>query len=207
MTARTLVLGVAIAALLPAAAAAQTAPQRPRPTPPAAPAPPRAPAVLTPPDAPQPPQPPQPPAPPAPPRREGQPINVKVELTILDQRGGATAARKTVTVVVADNMTGFIRSTSNYTSFGRVVNVPLNVDVEPQIVADNKLRVRVGLQYDLPNSLASAESEKQGELFTTQLRENLSLILENGKPVIAAQSADPVGDRQVTIELKATIMK
>jgi hypothetical protein len=127
--------------------------------------------------------------------------------SILDQRGGATAARKTVSVVVADNMTAFIRSTSNYTIPGRFVDVPLNVDVEPQIIADNKLRVRLGLQYDLPNSLASAQTEKPGELFTTQLRENLSLILENGKSIVAAQSADPVGDRQVTIEVKATILR
>jgi hypothetical protein len=33
------------------------------------------------------------------------------------------------------------------------------------------------------------------------------LVLENGKPLVAAQSADPVGDRQVTVEVKATILK
>jgi hypothetical protein len=39
------------------------------------------------------------------------------------------------------------------------------------------------------------------------LRENLALILESGKAVVAAQSADPVGDRQVTVEVKATILR
>ena len=33
------------------------------------------------------------------------------------------------------------------------------------------------------------------------------MILESGKAMIAAQSADPVGDRQVTVEVKATILK
>ena len=33
------------------------------------------------------------------------------------------------------------------------------------------------------------------------------LILENGKTMVVAQSADPVGDRQVTVEVKATILR
>src|SRR5689334_5080272 len=49
-----------------------------------------------------------PPAP-APPRREGQPINVKVEVTITDQSGGTQVLKKTVTVVTGDQMSGFIR--------------------------------------------------------------------------------------------------
>ena len=32
----------------------------------------------------------------------------------------------------------------------------------------------------------------------TAMHDSLSLILENGKPIVAAQSADPIGDRQVT---------
>ena len=39
------------------------------------------------------------------------------------------------------------------------------------------------------------------------LHESVPVILENGKPMIAAQSADPIGDRQVTVEVKATILK
>jgi cytosine/uracil/thiamine/allantoin permease len=41
----------------------------------------------------------------------------------------------------------------------------------------------------------------------TQLQENLPLILENGKSMIVAQSADPIGDRQVTVEVKATVLR
>ena len=39
------------------------------------------------------------------------------------------------------------------------------------------------------------------------LRENVNMILENGKSMLVTQSADPVGDRQVTVEVKATILK
>jgi hypothetical protein len=174
--------------------------QRPQPEqtpraqrPPAAPAPTPAPAA---------------PAPAPPTKREGQPINVKVEVTITDQRGGTPALKKTVTVVTGDNMNGYIRSSANYSNLG---NVPLNVDMEPQLLADGKIRLRVNLEYDLPAPAAIGQAEgvaaTERLLRVTQIRENLALILENGKPIVAAQSADPVGDRQVTIEVKATILR
>jgi len=37
--------------------------------------------------------------------------------------------------------------------------------------------------------------------------ENLSLVLENGRSIVAAQPAAPVGDRQGMIEVKATILR
>jgi hypothetical protein len=143
------------------------------------------------------------------PRREGQPINIKVDVTITDMRGGTAAAKKTVSVVTADSMGGFIRSQANYNNIGEV---PLNVDTEPFLLPDGKIRVRVNLQYELPapppNPTAQSEVAPQaGTLRKTSIHENLSLILENGKPIIAAQSADPVGDRQVTIEVKATVLR
>jgi hypothetical protein len=33
------------------------------------------------------------------------------------------------------------------------------------------------------------------------------VILQNGKPLIISQSADPVSDRKVVVEVKATILK
>jgi hypothetical protein len=141
----------------------------------------------------------------APPRREGQPINVKVEVTITDQRGGTQALKKTVTVVTGDTMSGFIRSSANYSGIGPV---PLNLDTEPFVLADNKIRLRVNLQYTLPAaSSQGADMPGAGSLRTTDIHENLAMILESGKPLIVAQSADPVGDRQVTIEVKATILR
>ena len=140
--------------------------------------------------------------------REGQPINIKVDLTITDQRGGNPIFKKTVTVVTADGMGGFIRSTARYREIG---DVPLNVDTQPRLLQDGKIRVSVNLQYDLPASVDPSdiknEERRAGPLTKTSIHENLSLVLESGKPIVAAQSADPVGDRQVTIEVKATILR
>jgi hypothetical protein len=141
----------------------------------------------------------------APPRRDGQPINVKVEVTITDQRGGGQALRKTVTVVTGDGLSGFIRSSANYSGIGPV---PLNLDIEPALLADNKVRLRVNLQYALPAaSSQAADMPGAGALRTTEIHENLGMILDSGRPLVVAQSADPVGDRQVTIEVKATVLR
>jgi hypothetical protein len=145
----------------------------------------------------------------------GQPINVKVEVTITDQRGGTQALKKTVTVVTGDGLSGFIRSEANYQNIG---GVPLNLDTEPRILADNKIRLRVNLQYTLPAASSQGADTPggpatvpglpgAGSLRTTAIHENLAMILESGKPLVVAQSADPVGDRQVTIEVKATILR
>jgi hypothetical protein len=199
----TLVVGIAAPAWpqsTPAARPTQPTPRTqatPRlPVPPAPPAPPAAPGEPVP-----------PPPPPAPPRRAGQPVNVKIDVTITDAgRTEMPTTKKTVSVVTGDGLNGRIRSTANYSG---IPVVPLNVDAEPEILADGKIRVRVNLQYSLPGNTGGqpAQVAGAGELRFTEIQENLSLVLENGKPIIAAQSADPVGDRQVTIEVKATVLK
>ncbi len=44
-------------------------------------------------------------------------------------------------------------------------------------------------------------------LRSTEIRENLSLVLDDGKSMVVAQSADPVGDRRVTVEVVASVTK
>jgi hypothetical protein len=39
------------------------------------------------------------------------------------------------------------------------------------------------------------------------LNENITLILESGKPTIVSQAADPTSDRKITVEVTATILK
>ena len=175
-------------ALLAATAVAQTPP--PTPPSPGKPGAPHAPAAPAP-----------PPAPPAPPRK-GQPINVRVEVTITDQRGGAAPLKKTLSVIVADQQSGMVRSESLIPSMG---NVPLHIDAAPEILADGKIRLRFGLNYDLPMENQPAAAPER--VAKTSIRENLSLILESGKPMLVTQSADPIGDRQVMVEVKATVLK
>jgi hypothetical protein len=191
MNARTIVLAIGMTALAAGAGIAEQQPPTPA-LPPRSEGPVTAPApqVLT---AVQ------------PPRRIGQPVNITIDVTISDQRGGTTALKKTVSVVTGDRLSGFIRSTAEYR--GDIGAVPLNVDSEPELLSDGKIRVGVNLQYDLPGGTAQGAEAATGPLRRTQIRENLAVILESGKPLLVAQSADPVGDRQVTVEIKATVLR
>ena len=181
----------------PAAVKARTATDENNQEPPVPPAPPQPPAT------PRPATPPSPPAPPAPPPpRRGQPINIKVDVTITDQRGSGTPTKKTLSVIVADQQSGMVRSESLIPNIG---TVPLHIDAEPEILSDGKVRLRFSLNYDVPvDSQATPAPERVAK---TYIRESLSLILESGKPMLVTQSADPVGDRQVMVEVKATVLK
>jgi hypothetical protein len=185
MMTRTFVLMMGVAALAIAPALAQ----QPAPTP----APPRS---ATPAAAPA--------ARPPVPRRQGQPINVKIDLSINDQRGGSAPVKRTLSMVVADGMSGSIRSQSEVMAVGPV---PLNVDAQPELLADSKIRLNLTLQYDWPAPMEAGREAPRGTVVKTALRDSVTLILENDKPMIAAQSADPIGDRQVTVEVKATILR
>jgi hypothetical protein len=201
MTTRACALVLALSTAAAAAPLAQQPATAPAPQPPAtAPAPQRtgqpAPALAIPPPQ---------GTPPAPaPRRQAQPVNVKIDLAINDQRGGSPPVKRTLSMVVADLMGGSIRSQSEVMAVG---SVPLNVDAMPELLADNKVRLNLTLQYDWPAPFEGGRDAPRGTVVKTALRDSVTLILENGKPMIAAQSADPLGDRQVTVEVKATILR
>ncbi len=147
-----------------------------------------------------------PPAPPTPerPRREGQAVNIKVDLVLTDQRGSAAPIKRTLTVLAADSYTGSLRTNSQV--IGMPGGVPLNVDATPTLLSDGKIRLAINLQYDWPAPLDN-NGMPRGTVTSTSLHDQLMMILENGKAMIVAQSADPIGDRQVSVEVKATILK
>jgi hypothetical protein len=196
MTTRTLALAALIAAVCAGSLVAQTpAPaaepgQAPRPR--MAVAPPETPPAVVAPKT------------PSAPRREGQPVNIRIEFTIIDQRGSATPTKRTLSLIVGDERTGSIRTQS---SVYRMSEIPLNVDASPTLLGDGKIRLGFNLQYDWPAPIEPGKEIPAGTVTRTTLHDSLTLILESGKSMVAAQSADPIGDRQVTVEVKATIVK
>jgi hypothetical protein len=52
-----------------------------------------------------------------------------------------------------------------------------------------------------------SNSAPENDRTTPNINESLSVILEDGKPMLISQSADPIGDRKVKVEVKATILK
>jgi hypothetical protein len=129
-------------------------------------------------------------------------------VTITDQTGSAQPVRKTVTMLVADGGNAMIRSEARLLD----INVPLYVDARDVVISPeiDKVRLQLSLEY----RLADAEALKQAKTapisqqpWTTEIRESTQCVLENGKPLVIAQSADPFTDRKVTVEAKATILK
>jgi len=121
---------------------------------------------------------------------------------ITDQRAGGAPVKKTVSVIVGDQQNGMIRSESLIPNIGLV---PLHIDAEPEILADGRIRLRFGLNYDLP--IDGQPASTPDHVAKTSVRESVALILESGKSLLVTQSADPVGDRQVMVEVKATVLK
>jgi hypothetical protein len=207
----------------PAAAAAPAARavgvDQTAPTPPAPPAPPAAPTPPAPPAAVGPQAPPAPRAPrapvatrstgeaPAPPEEvrhpRGQPVNLRLEFTVTDQIGSAPPVKKTITMNVADGESGRIRTNADvYRKNSPVTVVPLSVDAYPTIEG-GKIRLRASLEYQL----LSPPPEPELPAGKTSIAQGVTSILSDGVSTVLSQSADPLTDRKVTLEVKATIIK
>ena len=137
--------------------------------------------------------------------------NVKIEVSITDQTGSGTPARKVVTMIAGDRQNTNIRSSASVpvkvlnTNNYNYRNVTINVDARPTIMQKEptKVLVSLGLEY-LPRSAGGQEEMEAG---MASLSERLGLILESGKPMVISQAADPTSDRKITVEVTATILK
>lgn len=137
--------------------------------------------------------------------------NVKIEVSITDQTGSGTPARKVVTMIAGDRQNTNIRSSASVpvkivgSNNYNYRNVTINVDARPTISLKdpNKVLVTLGLEY-LPRSAGGQEEMEAG---MASLSERLGLLLDSGKPMVISQAADPTSDRKITVEVTATILK
>ena len=135
-------------------------------------------------------------------RSRGQLINLRLEFTVTDQIGTAAPVKKTVLMNVADGESGRIRTSAEVPRNKAWTNVPLSVDANPTIEGA-KIRLRASLEYHLL-------SEAQGPDLPagkTSMTQSVTALLNDGVSTILCQSTDPLTDRKVTLEVKATIIK
>jgi hypothetical protein len=133
--------------------------------------------------------------------------NVQIELTLTDQAGSATPDKKIVSMVVSSGSWGKIRSAGSFFPVGTPpVGVDLNVDARPFVSVDGPIQLELTLNYSPPGS-AAAVGSKDSATARTGINQSLTVVLQNGKPLIVSQSADPVSDRKVIVEVKATVLK
>ena len=125
-------------------------------------------------------------------RPPAQLVNVRLELTITEQRGNSPLPAKTVTMLVADREFGRVRAAQG--------NTTLNVDGRPEVLGNGRIRVTLSLEYRRPQD----ETDKTSPALLTQ---SVATILEDGKPLMVSQSADPGSTANVRLDVKATISK
>jgi hypothetical protein len=151
----------------------------------------------------------------APARDPGQFVNVRIDLTIHDQSGTGTPARKTVSLFVADRSNASMRTSGRlYTKEGWR-DVTINVDARPTLIRSREgaVQVDLGLEYRpiAPGQAATPQAGTPSPIELTAqptgFNQRIAAILESGKPIVIAQAADPSSDRRISVELKATIEK
>lgn len=132
--------------------------------------------------------------------------NIKIDLTISDQRGNAPAERKQVSMIAADGSWGKIRTHATTRpadiTAGPVMPVTLNVDARPFMTMGGQIQLELTVAY---NPLD--DSNKVGLIRPTELNQSMTIVLQSGKPMVISQAADPIADRKMIVEITATILK
>ena len=159
-----------------------------------------------------------PPAPPPAPTPDGRARkvgpNVRIEVTFTEQRSDAPAQPKTVTVTTGDGHWGRVRSQAQSSGLG---GTPLNVDARPEMQPDGRMVVALTLEYGdkrvsqvempRPPDGVTVVGVPQRNITDVVMNQSVTVVLESGKPLVITQAADPVSDRKVTVEVKATVLR
>jgi hypothetical protein len=172
---------VGLVMLYGAGLCAQT-PAPPRTATPARQAAPPAPPAPTPPAA-------NPPPPAVDPSAGGQTVNIRLEVSISDQAGPQPPQAKLLTLLLADRSLNSVRSAFEDRSIG--------IDARPTIL-EGKIKLTLAI-----------DSRRTGNTTgnTLNWNQNMTVIVESGKPVVVVENSDPANNRKLSIEVKATIIK
>ncbi|HEX5070728.1 MAG TPA: hypothetical protein VFV78_10995 [Vicinamibacterales bacterium] len=136
---------------------------------------------------------------PARPGERGEPTpaaswqNVRLDVKISDTvnpDGG-----KTVTFVCVDGHSGQVRSQSG--------DGLINIDARPTVRGDGRILVQLTIEYR--PELTAQQTQQSGSSRVAGFSESLSVVVTDGKPMVASQSADPKSDRKVSVEITAAV--
>ncbi|MEO8682498.1 MAG: hypothetical protein ABI665_25850 [Vicinamibacterales bacterium] len=137
-------------------------------------------------------------------------INLQVEITLTDQLGAAPPTKKIVSLITADGTAGRIRSGADSLpeGVGRRVDVVLNVDALPRLMAGDLIRLNLTIEYRPLKAMVDNKADSTRDSTSlTSLNQSLTVMMTSGKSMIVSQAADPVTDRKIVVEAKATILK
>jgi hypothetical protein len=122
--------------------------------------------------------------------------NLKLEVTLTDTLSGSPV-KKTISMVMLNGHAGMIRTANP--EKGAV----LNVDAVANGYQTGQVSLRLTFEY---RPQYSTDSNGRPTVPPT-LNESINVVLMDGVSMLLSESADPVTDRKVTLEAKATILK
>jgi hypothetical protein len=125
-----------------------------------------------------------------------------LDIKLTERHATGEPAVRIVTLTVADRKNGMIRASAGTQPSGDAFRpAALNVDASPWI-DDGKIRLNFGLEYNVTEL-----SPNPTGLPLRAIREQMVVILESGRPLVVTDSADPVSDRRLQVEVTATIVR
>jgi len=80
----------------------------------------------------------------------------------------------------------------------------LNVDARPFVSVDGPVQLELTLVYAPPKG---PPDHKEPKPRPTGINQSQTVVPQSGKPLVISQAADPIGDRKVIVEVKATVLK
>jgi len=133
----------------------------------------------------------------------GQPVNIRLEVTIVDQAASGQPVRRVINILAADRSFARIRSLFTDAPESAAAGAPrspdnrrVDVDARPRIVGSS-IRVDLTIQN---NALGSGNP-------LLNWTQSFTVFLENAKVATPIESTDPSTNRKMSIEVKATILK
>ena len=133
----------------------------------------------------------------------GQPVNIRLEVTIVDQTATGQPVRRVINILAADRSFARIRSLFTDAPESAAAgasrspdNRRVDVDARPRIVGSS-IRADLTIQN---NALGSGNP-------LLNWTQSFTVFLENAKVATPIESTDPSTNRKMSIEVKATILK
>jgi hypothetical protein len=162
-------------------------------------------------------------------------VNVKLEVVITYQVGNAAPVKRSATVTVADQGRGSLRSGTQVavpetqlssaaapakgdggtpapavpmTRF-QYRSVGLNVDANRVGIYGNRARLELSVEFSAIDEKSPDQTKWLASPSFPTFSQNLTLVLENGKPLVIAQTSDVVDNvvRKQSVEVTATILR
>ncbi len=122
--------------------------------------------------------------------------NVRLDVTISDSLSADVQIKKTVSVLILDGRSAQVRSAS-----GGIINI----DASPSVRPDGRIFLRLTVEYR--PEISAQQIQQTGASPASMFNQSLALLVTDGKPLVAAQAADPHSDRKVSIEVTASVVK